>query len=337
MPALLDTVVAPTLDRVTAEQFIVEPHGDKFDIAPRAPSPTRRCLRPIAAMRVEHDAGTYPEINISMGRIAIDAGDATPRAYQPYSRDPRRSVVDWMLSPEELNGDSRRCVQDLTAWVRTAIERACPGNELDAGNALSSARLTRVADRLTKIHNHAFGWFHPTEMLLLHLASCAARLPDRHVIEIGSFQGRSTAVLAAAMEDVQSRGLLVSVDPNELSPAQATVAAANVATFDAGKRLVQVQRRSNALGGIFADSAFGLAFIDGSHDFDDVRRDFEMCDRLLAPGGVLLLHDVYPAAHLGYRPQVDGPTRCADEVILPTGRYEPIGAAHLTIAMRKKE
>lgn len=336
MPTVMDVIAAPTLDRNTAEQFSVEPHDEKIEVSPKQSIATRRCLRPIAAIRVENNAGTFPEVNISMGRIAFEAGDTAARAYAPFSRDERRTVTDWLLTPEDFNGDARRCIHDLIQWTRDAIENAHPGHELDARTALGSVRLNRVADRLTKIHSHAFGWFHPTEMLLLHLIAHTARLTDRHVIEIGSFQGRSTAVLAAALEDVQSRGLLVSVDPNELSPGQAAIAAANVGAFDAGHRLVQVQRRSNALGGIFAEGAFGMAFIDGSHEFEDVRRDFEMCDRLLAPGGYLLLHDVYPAAHLGYRPQVDGPTRCVEEVILPSGRYQPIAAAHLTMALRKR-
>lgn len=319
------------LDRATDAEFTIKSAGEAWQIAPRAAAATRRCLRPIAALWVGTDAGAFPEINISMGRIPFDARATASRNYRAFSQDAGRTIERVLIGPEEYGRATADCIADLVSWMRDALE----GDALGAATVLAEPNASRVAARLTQIHGHIHGWFHPVEMLLLHLAAHAAPVERRHTLEIGSFQGRSTAVLAAALHERSSSGLLLSVDPNEMTPQQAAVAAANVGAFDPGRRLVQVQRRSDALGGLLAEGAFGLIFIDGSHEFDDVMRDFAMCDRLLGPGGILLLHDIYPTKHLGYTPAVTGPTRCLDECILPTGRYEPLGAAHLTFALRK--
>ncbi len=34
-----------------------------------------------------------------------------------------------------------------------------------------------------------------------------------------------------------------------------------------------------------------LAYIDGEHDYENVRRDLELCDRHLVPGGYVLFDD----------------------------------------------
>lgn len=83
--------------------------------------------------------------------------------------------------------------------------------------------------------------------------------------------------------------------------------------FDAwrkGGRLTDVFGREVQLGG-----PIGFAFIDGAHDYDNVRADFEMCDEFLEPGGFVLFDDSAPEA--GW-PDV----RRLVEEVQSDGRYE---------------
>ncbi|MCA6361668.1 MAG: class I SAM-dependent methyltransferase [Bacteroidetes bacterium] len=54
----------------------------------------------------------------------------------------------------------------------------------------------------------------------------------------------------------------------------------------AAQPLTDLEGRSFATGG-----QFGLVYIDGNHDYDDCRRDFENAHRFLAPGGFILFDD----------------------------------------------
>jgi predicted O-methyltransferase YrrM len=61
-----------------------------------------------------------------------------------------------------------------------------------------------------------------------------------------------------------------------------------------------------------------LLFIDGSHDYEDVKYDFEHYAPLVVEGGVAIFHDVVSRRH-------DGPRRVAEEVRGYTGwKEEPV-------------
>lgn len=44
---------------------------------------------------------------------------------------------------------------------------------------------------------------------------------------------------------------------------------------------------------------FDLIFIDGLHDYDSVKRDFNEAVKILSPNGVILLHDIYTWQDVG--------------------------------------
>jgi hypothetical protein len=45
-----------------------------------------------------------------------------------------------------------------------------------------------------------------------------------------------------------------------------------------------------------------LAFIDGDHSYEQAKRDFENAQRILAPGGILALHDTWPGEEANATP-----------------------------------
>ncbi|TWT41132.1 hypothetical protein RAS1_38250 [Phycisphaerae bacterium RAS1] len=313
------------IDRRLADGYELGVDDGTFRLAPHAPAAGRRIIRAAAAFDVTSPAGVYPEMNISMGRIVFEPNDAQPRRYRPFSRDAQRRLTVAYLGPEGATDEDCPFFFKAFDHFRAAVRLPA-----DADGT------SRRHERFEHLHRHAHGWFHLVEMQLLDLAVRSEAPRGGHIIEIGSYQGRSTAVLAAAAQDCGSDALVISIDPNELSPQQADVAAACVASVGQRRRLVQIQRPAARTAGLLRDELACVAFIDGSHEYADVVADFELCDRWLRPGGLLALHDIFPAEHLGYPAPDPGPGDALRRVILPTRRYEPIAAAHLTLVLRKQ-
>lgn len=316
------------------EQFAFSLDAGALRAIPRRPAPQRRTLRPLAFVEVQTPAGLYPELTLSMGRIDFEPGRADERRYRPFTRDDQRTIRTVVV------GMDRPLVEDATffnavfqGFVADVLSESWP----ERAELGTPTDVQAWAERFERLNWHAHGWMSLAELHLLDWAARISAAGDRHVIEIGSYQGRSTAAIAAALGDRGVQSLVLSVDPNELSAQQADVARANVAAVGEAARLVQVQRTSRAVRSLFADNIACMAFIDGCHDAADVLADFRLCDRLLAPGGVLAFHDVYPIRHLGYTPPRTGPAEVIEQVVLPSGRYRPLAAAHLLLALRKMD
>lgn len=146
------------------------------------------------------------------------------------------------------------------------------------------------------------GWL--TDAQARRLWDRAATLrPSATIVEIGSFQGRSTIVLAtAAPEGVD----VVAVDPhagNDRGPQEIegfeSEAEAdnrrfeeNLAAAGVRDRVRHVRRFSHeALGDV--DGTVDLLYIDGAHRFGPALDDIRRWGDRVAPGGTLLIHDSF--------------------------------------------
>ena len=199
-------------------------------------------------------------------------------------------------------------------------------------------RLVRAALRQPKpppkkyVHSHYLRWLNFANAGILeighwHLMDLAVReLPtDDPVLEIGSFAGQSTNVLAYFLRQHSRPNPLFTVDPwqfedtaglDTIPESEITFASyrnlvrdqflQNVrfwsgdrlphtieatsddffAAWAAGEERVDVFERPVRLGG-----PLSFAFIDGGHTYEQARRDFENVDRQLVPGGFVLLDD----------------------------------------------
>jgi predicted O-methyltransferase YrrM len=146
------------------------------------------------------------------------------------------------------------------------------------------------------------GWLSDEQAARLWQA--AQRLgPGQRIVEIGSFRGRSTIVLAlGAPPDAE----VVAIDPhagNDRGPQEIrgyeqqaqddfTVFHANLARAGVDGRVRHVRRFSSDAEADVA-SPIHLLYIDGAHRFGPARDDLARWGRRVPDGGRLLVHDAF--------------------------------------------
>jgi predicted O-methyltransferase YrrM len=138
------------------------------------------------------------------------------------------------------------------------------------------------------------GWKFPAEVtgwLTEEEGRCLARLAaGKRVLEIGSFEGRSTICMA------QTAARVDCIDPcdGRGTPDRQEHLAAwrrNMRRFNLGAKM-HVGTTEEVAPDL--DPGYDLVFIDGAHDLDNVRVDVREAKRLLAPGGLIAFHDFRP-------------------------------------------
>ncbi len=169
------------------------------------------------------------------------------------------------------------------------------------------------------------GWM--TEGQGRMLFAAAARCPDGgRIVEIGSFRGRSTIVLAmAAAPDVE----VVAIDPhagNDRGPQEIEGFAAQARTdrefFEANLARAGVAHRVRHVAA-FSDAAHGdvgapieVLYVDGAHRYGPARTDIREWGAKVAPGGTLLIHDSFSSI---------GVTSAIVRELVPSGRFRYVG------------
>ncbi len=136
------------------------------------------------------------------------------------------------------------------------------------------------------------GWLTRAQAVVLFDA-VRALAPGSTVVEIGSHQGRSTLVLAAALPD---GGRLVAVDPFPADwryggPDTRARLEENLSTAGVRDRVEVLPTTSRAARTSYRGQA-GLVYVDGKHDHWTVRDDLRWADRV-PEGGVVLVHDAF--------------------------------------------
>jgi predicted O-methyltransferase YrrM len=143
-----------------------------------------------------------------------------------------------------------------------------------------------------------------TEGQARRLASAAARVPaGGRIVEIGSFRGRSTIVLASMSADAVE---VVAIDPhagNDRGPqeiegyvAEAAddhqVFLANLQAAGVGDRVRHVRKFSDGAHGD-VEGRIDVLYIDGAHRFAPARADIRDWGARVSDGGTLLIHDSF--------------------------------------------
>jgi precorrin-6B methylase 2 len=137
------------------------------------------------------------------------------------------------------------------------------------------------------------GWLTRAQARLLWDAVLRLR-PGSEVVEIGSHQGRSTVVLAAAAGCVSAR--VTAIDPfveGRLfgGPGTRELFLANVRATGVGERVRLIVDHSTRVRPTWREP-IDLLYIDGKHDYWTVRDDLRWA-RHLPPGAEVLIHDAF--------------------------------------------
>ena len=160
----------------------------------------------------------------------------------------------------------------------------------------------RSLDEVRRVVSGIEGWLTDDQVARLH-AAAAATPPGGRIVEIGSFRGRSTVVLASAAPDGCE---VVAIDPhagNDRGPQEIEGYEAEAATdnetfernlTEAGvrDRVTHHREFSDAAHGSVADP-IDVLFIDGAHRFGPARADIRDWGDRVAPGGRMLIHDSF--------------------------------------------
>jgi predicted O-methyltransferase YrrM len=155
----------------------------------------------------------------------------------------------------------------------------------------------RLADAIRKVD----GFLYMGEAWALHEAVrlIPTRTDSPVVVEIGSWQGRSTIALALGAK-ARGGARVYAIDPhNGVKELEDRYGVIN--TYDALLRnlsnagvreLVQpIRETSHQARSKFADQSVNLIFIDGSHEFDDVIQDIADWTPALAKGAAVVFND----------------------------------------------
>lgn len=146
------------------------------------------------------------------------------------------------------------------------------------------------------------GWMTHGQAMALYDAAAACPAGGR-IVEIGSFRGRSTIVLAsAALDDVE----VVAIDPhagNDRGPQEIdgyedeatedhVVFNANLANAGVADRVRHVRAFSDAAHGM-VDDPIDVLYVDGAHRYGPARTDIAEWGARVRPGGTMLIHDSF--------------------------------------------
>jgi uncharacterized protein YukE len=248
--------------------------------------------------------------------------------------------LDVYGKPHPVVFDSR--LRDAVApWIGGAmpklpsVEGAAPEPPLRLGAHLGPARGDRTGPLLAQMRPIE-GWLFEPEATVLMAATALALSGDapNAVVEVGSYCGRSTVVLAGVVEAVCPSARVYAIDPHE----------GEVTTEGGGTRFetptLEKFRRNISEAGLerFVQTIrkrsfevewaapISLLFIDGLHDYGNVSRDFAHFERFVVPGGYVVFDD--------YDSSFPGVIAFVDEV-LEAGEYRKIFSVGKVIVTQK--
>jgi predicted O-methyltransferase YrrM len=168
------------------------------------------------------------------------------------------------------------------------------------------------------------GFLQPDEARFLGLLTACA--PGTGVImEIGSFKGKSTVMLAFIAKHYDL-GPVVAIDPHTTTAPTDPVIEKGTSTYEeflnslrAAKVESQVEVHRACSREVARDWNRPIRFlwIDGDHTYPGVKEDFDLFSPFLVEGGIVALHDALHA--------YEGPIRVFVEEILRSERFGPSG------------
>lgn len=169
------------------------------------------------------------------------------------------------------------------------------------------------------------------------LMELASLVPESQaIVEIGSYKGKSTCYLASGSEGA----MVYAIDLWDLGNNTAT-RYRKPATYQTFKEQVSnmgLMQKITITKGNSIDVAktwnkpIGLLFIDGNHQYEFVKADYESWHKFVVPGGYIAFHDYKNPDY----PTVVGVGEFIDEVIKLSDLWHFIGLYHSLYVIRRK-
>lgn len=304
--------------------FGLEKNGDEVAVRPRE-ALSRRCTIRVAA-QFEHDQGYFSASPV-MGRLDFPKGTTEVKTYRPFTLDPRRTLRELYFPVEAMPDDEWQ--SSAPRWQNfQAVAKRLLGRAEIAWNGLSRDEVDILLLQLP--------YMEIVEACVLHALARWSAEAGECVVEIGSFQGFSTSVMALGLRAAASEAPLISIDPHVDHPCHGD--RVRLAMRQAGEegRLVQFACGSDRAAGLLRPGCASMVFVDGDHSFEQVLRDFENYREFVAPGGVMAFHDHDFSEHNGQAALHPGVRRVVEEHVLREGTFRPVLLAHTLFAFVRR-
>ena len=189
--------------------------------------------------------------------------------------------------------------------------------------------IDRVLDDAWRATKEVPGFLGENEARLLGLlAACTPARGD--IVEIGSFKGRSTVMLAMVASHY-GFGPIVSVDPHTHNLTTGADSSALPSTYEEFKaslakagvsQYVEVHKAFSTDVSAAWNRNIRLLWVDGDHTYQGAKADFDGFSPFLATGGVVAFHDALN--------NFSGPIRVFVEDVLRNNRFGPAGFVQST-------
>ena len=151
-------------------------------------------------------------------------------------------------------------------------------------------------EQVKRLAGEIDGWLSDAEGELLY--KLAKNVPKRWaIVEIGSWKGKSTVWLAKGAE-AGHKNKVFAIDPHYGSKAHVSegeedtypIFLANLSKAGVRNRVVPLVMTSDEAARNW-EGDVGLLWIDGSHEYEDVKRDLLLWKQYLLPSSMVALHD----------------------------------------------
>ncbi|KQB42578.1 Glycosyl transferase [Flavobacterium aquidurense] len=247
------------------------------------------------------------------------------------------------------NNDIQQAIQkENTFWIHPVERKINNTNRIYVRNAFknyikdsfssSSINLESLFDKIKKQVNSIEGWLYEDEIALL-TTICYTKAQTKKnpvLVEIGSYCGKATAVMALAAKEINSKTKVFAIDDftGRLGAEDTRIDLYGTSfekfqhTLNQTETIDKVTIIKSMPSVVDFKEEIDMLLIDGLHDYANVARDFYNYEKHLKPDSILLFHD--------YDTGFPGVTHFVTE-LLYSGNYQILSKSDSLVALKKTE